>query len=109
MLDERAFEYKRAYFAIGKGFEVQDNTFHRLYLEARSIHAFMLQCEGLSLGEIANRIESIMPHGNNNYVTKEAARCLVIRGARRLNHAMRKTRFRWVNDDGPSGWSSPLV
>ena len=80
--------------------EITRNSYHTLYLEARAIHAFLLRCEGLKLSEIGSRIGNLQHHQKNDYVGKQQVRCLIADGARRLNYAMRKTRFYWKNDDG---------
>ena len=57
--------------------------FNKMYSNARSEHAFLLRCEGLKLREIADHL---------GLISREHARQLVCKYARRLNRAMTKTK-----------------
>ena len=60
------------------------------YAWARSEHAFLLRCEGLTLAQIGSCIG----------VCRERARQLSMKGARRLNGSMqrRRTKFLMLSD-----------
>jgi hypothetical protein len=82
-------------------------THFKTYYEARAIHALMLRCEGLTYKQISDRIEN-MRESSNKTISTQSAWLLVANGASQLKHAMRKTRFRWIDPNYIDGFD-PLV
>jgi hypothetical protein len=84
------------------------------YMEARAIHAFLLRCEGLTYQQIGSRMYNTQGSTcKKTTIGSNSAMLLVRKGTKRINRAMRKTRFQWVefqwiDENSSNNNNSPL-
>jgi len=76
------------YDRIPAGFDFPYQRFNKMYAVAKEEHAFLLRCEGLKYREIGEHFGGL---------SRERVRQLVCRGARRLQHAMKRTKVYYVD------------